>query len=428
MTDSLLNKSTCKISCGDESGTGFFISQNRILTAIHVIDESFEEEKEIEVSNCYLDENTHTAKCIYHDSHAHIAIVEINDTYQNDYFLELINADIIKDEIISIYGYPCNFDGELVGEPLTGKVLRYIEDSDATIHDVSINIDGFDTNTDYSGFSGSPVVNGKNQVLSFIRFKSERYLSAISIKKAASFLVESGISVSDDELKSFSSYKHLAFTGFENLKLACEKKSEKPLSVHTPFNILQKKSNDMFYPTKMESFEDIRAYLKNNRNIDKELWVGWTKFLTYIQILEGNFENIEDVNVNISLEILFKTLGFIKRKKSKDFKVSVDFMFTEHESFITVASEVLQHQRNSEETKGSICTVLNSNSIDFGIKKINTRNVISDIGIPDGSGPNIVRPKSGVVSLRQLTDLVIMSDNIEDAKSKLKGAIEDAIN
>ncbi|MGF1765419.1 S1 family peptidase [Aliivibrio kagoshimensis] len=428
MTDSLLKKSTCKITCGDKSGTGFFISPNWILTAIHVINESFEEEKKIEVSNWHFDENTHIAKCIYHDDHAHIAIIEINEICENDCFLELLNADIIKDEIISIYGYPRNFDGEIVGEPLSGKVLRYIEDSDVTIHDVSINVDGFDTNSDYSGFSGSPVVNGKNQVLSFIRFKSERYLSAISIKKAAHFLQESGMSFSDDELKSFSNYKHLAFSGFETLKVACEKKSEKALSVHSPFYILQKKSNDMFYPAKMESFEDIRAYLKNNRNVDKELWVGWTKFLTYIQMLDGNFENIEDVNINVSLEILFKTLGFINRKKSMDLKVSVDFMFTEHESFITVASEVLHNQRNSEEIKGSVCTVFNSNSIDFGIKKINTRHVINDIGMPDGSGPNIVRPKSGVVSLRQLTDLVIMSDNIEDAKSKLKGAIEDAIN
>lgn len=427
MTNSLLNKSTCKIDCGTQSGTGFFISPNKILTAIHVISESFHDE-EIQVSNCHLDENTHIANCIHYDDDVHIAIIEINDTYQNAFFLELLNADIIKDENISIYGYPSNFDGDLVGEPLSGKVLRYIEDSKTTIHDVSITIDGFDTTSSYNGFSGSPVVNGNNQVLSFIRFKSERYLSAISIKKAALFLKNNGISVSDDELKSFSNYKNLAFSGFENLKFACEQKSEKPLSVHTPFNILKTKSNDLFYPTKMESFEDIRAYLKNNRNIDKELWVGWTKFLTYIQILEGDSKNIKDVNVNINLEILFKTLGFITRRKRKEFKVSVDFMFTEHESFITVASEVLHHQKNSEEINGSVCTVLNSNSIDFGIKKINTRNVINDIGMPDGSGPNITRPRSGVVSLRQLTDLVIMSDNIEDAKLKLRGAIEDAIN
>ncbi|WP_139152181.1 S1 family peptidase, partial [Vibrio ordalii] len=135
MTVSLLNKSTCKITCGIESGTGFFISQNRVLTAIHVIADSLQEENEIKVSNCNLDENTHIANCIYHDYDAHIAIVEINDTYQNDCFLELLNADIIKDEIISIYGYPSNFDGDLVGEPLSGKVLRYIEDIPVIIED-----------------------------------------------------------------------------------------------------------------------------------------------------------------------------------------------------------------------------------------------------------------------------------------------------
>lgn len=159
-----------------------FISPNKILTAIHVISESFHDE-EIQVSNCHLDENTHIANCIHYDDDVHIAIIEINDTYQNAFFLELLNADIIKDENISIYGYPSNFDGDLVGEPLSGKVLRYIEDSKTTIHDVSITIDGFDTTSSYNGFSGSPVVNGNNQVLSFIRFKSERYLSAISIKK-----------------------------------------------------------------------------------------------------------------------------------------------------------------------------------------------------------------------------------------------------
>ncbi|WP_219079265.1 hypothetical protein [Vibrio parahaemolyticus] len=102
--------------------------------------------------------------------------------------------------------------------------------------------------------------------------------------------------------------------------------------------------------------------MKNNREIDKNLWVGWAKFLTYVQIMEGNLSNIEGVNVTVSFEVLFKSLGFIKRKKFVDQEIKFELMFTENESFIKVASEVMERSRVSEDLSESVCNVFNSNS------------------------------------------------------------------
>ncbi|QPK03555.1 S1 family peptidase [Vibrio kanaloae] len=427
MSEVNLKSATCKITCGNESGTGFFISSKKIITASHVINEYFIDETEIKVSNCHGDNKEHKARYVSHNDEAHIVVIELDD-YLNENYLELVNADILKGERVYIYGYPKNHDGEIIGEPLSGNILRYIEENEITIHDVNITVDNFDNTSSYDGFSGSPVVNSKSQVLSFIRFKNERYLSSVSIKKSRNFLDSQKINYFEDGLNSFDDYKNIAFNGFEGMKIICEEKSKKPLILHPPIKILEKKVEKIFYPNEVKCFEDIRVYLKNNREIDKNLWVGWAKFLTYVQIMEGNLSNIEGVNVTVSFEVLFKSLGFIKRKKFVDQEIKFELMFTENESFIKVASEVMERSRVSEDLSESVCNVFNSNSENFGIRRVNSKNIVNDIGKPDGAVPSVVRPKTGVVSLRQLTDIVINSDTLEDAKVKLKEAIEDAIS
>ncbi|TON63910.1 hypothetical protein CGH51_25770, partial [Vibrio parahaemolyticus] len=59
-----------------------------------------------------------------------------------------------------------------------------------------------------------------------------------------------------------------------------------------PIQILEVKGDEIFYPRKQMSFDEIKEFLRANKDVDSSLWIGWMQFLTYMKFLEVDYSDL----------------------------------------------------------------------------------------------------------------------------------------
>jgi len=424
-----LEKATCRIHCGKEVGTGFFISDSKIITAKHVLDDlilDFDKDEKINIDNLNLHSGTVFCKYIAHCDDTGVALINVECSYRNDNHLILCASEISENEEIKSYGYPNSNDGSLVGEPLKGKVFRTISNSQDTGHDVSINVDNFVTGT-YEGFSGSPVMNKDMVVTSFITFQNTRYLSAVSIKKVANFLRNQGIEVKQDYLTSFDEYKGPTFESHGVLEATCLGLSLKPLSITTPQSILNSRKGDIFYPHKSDSLPKLIADIKQNKDLQDSLWSGWLELLTYIEMLKGKYDDCNHIQIEVTSKEISKRLKLFTNTKNITTKLRINFFFSESKNYFEVARSYVHEAMQEHSAIQDTCNVFNSHNRNFGIQNLTSRDIVSNISDPENSGPSIPNARVGVLSLQNLRERIINSTDIASAQLNLRKRFEDAL-
>ncbi len=425
----ILDEATCRINCGGEAGTGFFINGNVIITAKHVIDEFIlksEEGKYITIDNLSNHSEEVNCKYIDHCDDTGIALISVDGAYRHDNYLTLCASEIVEEESIKSYGYPNSLDGSLVGEPLIGKVLRTITDSDETGHDVSISVDNFVPGT-YGGFSGSPVMNQYNDVVSFISVQNARYISAVSIKKVASFLRKKSIEVKQDHLASFKEYKSSTFESHGSMQSACLALAEKPISDITPQEIINCRKGGVFYPAKQDSISTLIADIKLNKDLQDSLWSGWLEILTYVEMLKGKYDDFNYIQIEVSSEEMCKRFGIFPVSKTITSKIKINFFFSESKNYFEVARNYIHKAMEEGTVKQDTCNVFNSHNRTFGIQNLTVRDIVLNISDPDNSGPRIPNARIGVLSLQNLRERIINSTDVENAQLNLRERIENAL-
>jgi len=425
----ILDKATCRIDCGGEIGTGFFVNGNTIITAKHVIDNfisASENAKDIIIDN--LSNHSEKVTCTYidHCDDAGVAMISIEGDYRNDHYLTLCASEIIEEESIKSYGYPNSEDGRLVGEPLIGKVLRTISDSDETMHDVSINVDNFAQGT-YGGFSGSPVMNQDKYITSFIIDENIRYISAVSIKKVANFLRNQSIEVKEDYLTSFEEYKDSTFNGFGQIKPVCLSQSKQVLSNTSPNEIIKNCEGNIFYPAKSDSLSNLIGAIKLNKDLKDALWPGWFEFLTYVVMLEGKYDDLNNIKIEVKLDEKISKFRIRFKPKKIISKVQLSFLFSENESYFDVASEYIHQAMQDKSLVKDTCNIFNSHNQHFAVKKLTSNSIVLNIGDPDHSGPSIPEVRVAVLNLNDLREDIINSEDITSAQLNLRKRFEDAL-
>src|SRR5690606_2485741 len=103
---SLIKDYTCKITLSTDGGaniargTDFFISEKKIITCNHVIQNQY---GDIILEKCYNQNGQLTAKVIDKCELTDYALLEINEDFKNEYFLELCDSEIIEEEKIKIF-------------------------------------------------------------------------------------------------------------------------------------------------------------------------------------------------------------------------------------------------------------------------------------------------------------------------------------
>lgn len=183
-----IQKSTVKIVCKEDQGTGFFISSNLLITALHVITDYDEEKDNI---NIHFGNGTILkGKVLDKDGELDICIITIPEKHNS--FLPLISSTIKVNEKWESYGFP--HKGESVDLRFYGRIHQT---GISTRSDIKLNCESINGNYDYEGLSGSPVVsNGK--VIGIILEQDTDNLIAISIEKSKSFFEKNNLNVEEE--------------------------------------------------------------------------------------------------------------------------------------------------------------------------------------------------------------------------------------
>lgn len=422
---SLIENSTCKIivetqgGISEEKGTGFFISKNQILTCKHVIENLT---GEIKIQKCYnQNERELTAQIISSCASSDYALLQLTEDFENEHFLELCDSEIVEEENIEIFGYPNDEQGQIVGERLIGKVERILDDSELS-QDVSLEIANFAPNTRYNAFSGSPVVNEYDQVISIVKYQAVRNLSSVSIRKAKTFLAENTINIKPDQIVSFEIFNKDVFIGFADRENDCKIESITPISILSPKVIIETNNERLFYPKKNLDISGIIKYLRKNKDVNNKLWKGWIQILTYVEILKGDYKSANSISIKISTKDISKYLGIFNRTKDVDLELFLNFYLTDETDYFKIAQMSIHENRKNDISKHT-CNVFNSNIEHFG----NTNKFIPDITNPEHSGPSIPNIKIGALSLNQLNRAVIDSQSLLEVGDNLKKVFENAI-
>jgi hypothetical protein len=205
--DSSYQNSVCKIVCGKDTGSGFLVSKDRILTAEHVISESILGQKEIIITFLEANKREYKAELLAHEHSLDIAILKIEEISSLSP-LKLMKYPIQYDSKWESFGFPATETGQLAGDNLEGTIKRNISKHVDTKHDVELYCMQFSPQFIYEGFSGSPVLDENGFVIAILRERLNRSLGATSILKLYSFLQKNQIEIEIDyekfETKPFS--------------------------------------------------------------------------------------------------------------------------------------------------------------------------------------------------------------------------------
>src|SRR5438552_1783626 len=183
-----IQNACAKISCGTDQGTAFYISDELLLTAYHVV---FDTTEGAEIL-IHTNSGPKTCSVKSYDRENDVCIIACPTKGKSA--LPLLSATSKVNEKCDIFGFP--YQGQSQYLALEGKVVQVLinDKSDFIVGDLNIN-----GNFDYGGLSGSPVIiNGS--VIGLILRQVDDRISAISIKKLKEFLQTNGFDIHEEYL------------------------------------------------------------------------------------------------------------------------------------------------------------------------------------------------------------------------------------
>lgn len=194
MIEHLIRAATCRVACGSESGTGWLIGKDRVVTARHCVLECINHGQPIEL--------------FFPDSGDRSVVATIIDQSE-DWDTCLLSLELTRaveplpvcielpreGETWQTFGYP---QGKAVlGHRLSGHVAQVLETPKLKI-DLDLSIDTNVALQAYRGMSGAAVVCD-GSVVGMIRLKVDGTVAALSLKQLETFLAENGVNVTSEE-------------------------------------------------------------------------------------------------------------------------------------------------------------------------------------------------------------------------------------
>lgn len=185
-TRSIIPSITCKVECGTERGTAFFVDPHRLLTAFHVV-------------GCALNGNPIYAEIdgMYYECELtivrkgkDIAILNLKDKTINHEYGTLLSMPIEAKTHFCFWGYPSTLIGEAVGQSVKIRVDEIYIALEGDFDAYAVFEDEKHL-TEYSGFSGSPIYADSDKIIGVVTDILDSHIGFISIKDV------------ENELKSF---------------------------------------------------------------------------------------------------------------------------------------------------------------------------------------------------------------------------------
>lgn len=189
MLESTIKIAVCKIRCGTESGSGWLIRQNIVITAYHCVEKAIKGSEPIKLGFNFSESSEElTAEIIDHDEDLDVALLSLNNIGMH---LPISFSDSSPIERKEFYSYGWPVDKLEMGHKLTGSILQVLNTLKLG-NDIEIQIDTPNSLDDYSGHSGAPLICD-GVCIGIIRYSIEKTIGAISIFRIREFLIKNNI-------------------------------------------------------------------------------------------------------------------------------------------------------------------------------------------------------------------------------------------
>lgn len=191
---------TCKVECGTERGTAFFVDAHRLLTAYHVVGPA------LNGNLIYVEIEGIAYECelTIIKPGKDIAILKLKDETVSNEHGSLLSMPIEAKTHFRFWGYPNTLIGEAVGQSVKIRVdetyvaLKGDFDAYAVFEDEKHL-------TEYAGFSGSPVYADSDKIIGIVTDILDSHIGFISIKNV------------EDELKALDVIPESDYVEFQEV-------------------------------------------------------------------------------------------------------------------------------------------------------------------------------------------------------------------
>jgi hypothetical protein len=197
MIDNIIRAATCRVSCGEESGTGHLITKCNVLTARHCVIPAIESGIPIELTFGGPEGDIRLAATILAQSEENDScILSIPESLVQQPIP--LNASLPRegDEWRS-FGYPVGKTA--IGHRVDGTISHLLQTPKLRM-DIDLSVDPSVALKDYHGLSGAAVVT-ENACRGMIRLKVDGTLGAISLYHLREFLEQNGIEMPQQSIE-----------------------------------------------------------------------------------------------------------------------------------------------------------------------------------------------------------------------------------
>lgn len=180
-----IEKITVKVVCGSENGTGFFVDANMLISAYHTVMDNNDTGNTILV---YADGVSLSATIKDKEENLDIVLLELEKSMDVNIF-PLETTTLREGEEWETFGFPYKVNN--TGLKFRGNVHQLESNSR---WDYLLNCSTVQTEYDYGGLSGSPIIVS-DKVCAVTLIQKADKLGVVSVKKLENFLVANGIDV-----------------------------------------------------------------------------------------------------------------------------------------------------------------------------------------------------------------------------------------